>query len=86
MAADTDGPILFSAERLIKSDPQVVLVIEGFASPETFAQRNGMNALAAVRAGRVYSIDRYCLVAGAGLPEGVAKLRRIFNLNLQPKP
>ena len=86
VASDTDGPILLSAERLLQSDPEVVLLIAGFASPESFARRNGTDALAAVKAGRVYSINRYCLVAGAGLPEGVAKLRRLFDNNTQTKP
>jgi len=85
VAADATGPVLFSAERLLQSDPDVVLVIDGFATPETFMHRTGMNALTAVKAGRVYSIDRNLLVAGAGLPQNAATLRRWFNLNPQTK-
>ena len=85
VAADATGPVLFSTERLLQSDPDVVLVIDGFATPETFERRTGMNALTAVKAGRVYSIDRNLLVAGAGLPQNVAALRRLFNLHSRTK-
>jgi iron complex transport system substrate-binding protein len=86
VAADTTGPVLFSAERLLQDNPDIVLVIDGFATPETFAHRPGMDALAAVKTGRVFSIDRSLLVAGAGLPQNVAALHRLFNLNTQTKP
>jgi iron complex transport system substrate-binding protein len=78
IAADASGPILLSAERLIQADPEVVLLVEGFATPDSFARRNGMSALTAVKTGRVHTINRYWLVAGAGLPDAVANLRTII--------
>jgi iron complex transport system substrate-binding protein len=85
IAADVSGPILLSAERLIQADPEVILLVEGFATPDSFARRNGMSALAAVKAGRVHTIDRYWLVAGAGLPDAVANLEDIVAGTLHTK-
>jgi len=85
VAAGATGSILFSAERLLESDPDVVVVIDGFGTPEEFARRSGLENLSAVKLRRIHVIDRYCLVAGAGLPEDVAKLRQLFNRNFQSK-
>ncbi|HOQ62011.1 MAG TPA: ABC transporter substrate-binding protein [Vicinamibacterales bacterium] len=76
VAADASGSVLLSQERLLLKDPEVVLVVGEFTSPRSFRERNGMAALRAVRENRVRSIDRYLLVAGAGLPQAVETLRK----------
>jgi len=86
VAGEAAGPVLFSGERLLRSDPEVVLLIDGFGTPEQFARRGGLENLSAVKTGRVYPIDRYWLVAGAALPEDVTNLRRLFNAHTQPNP
>jgi iron complex transport system substrate-binding protein len=86
VAGEAAGPVLFSVERLLQSDPEIVLLIDGFGTPEQFARRGGLENLSAVKTGRVYPIDRYCLVAGAALPEDVTNLRRLFNSHTQTNP
>lgn len=86
IAAVASGPVLLSAEQLVASDPQMVVLVEGFGTPEQFARRSGMAGLTAVRTGRVYVLDRYWLVAGAGLPEGVAALRNLWQGNKTIRP
>ena len=86
IAADATGSILISSEQLLAADPQCVVLLKGFGTPEQFARRGGLESLSAVKTGRVHVLDRYCLVAGAGLPEGVAALRRLLNLTPPTKP
>jgi iron complex transport system substrate-binding protein len=86
IAAEATGPILLSAEQLLASDPQCVVLLEGSTTPEQFARRGGLETLSAVKTRRVHVLDRYCLVAGAGLPEGVAALRRLINPTTPTKP
>jgi iron complex transport system substrate-binding protein len=81
VAGDASGAVLFSGERLLQSDPEVVVLIEGFGTPETFRRRGGLENLSAVKSGRVHVIDRYCLVAGAGVSADVSRLRSLFGLN-----
>ena len=78
IAADTTGTVVLSAERLIQNEPEVILVVEGFADARAIASRPGMSDLKAVRAGRVYVIDRGLLIAGPNLPQAVEKLRVIM--------
>lgn len=78
VAAQATGAILLSSERLLAADPQCVVLLAGFGTPEQFARRSGLESLSAVKAGRVLMLDRYHLVAGAGLPDGVAALRRLI--------
>jgi iron complex transport system substrate-binding protein len=78
IAADASGPLLLSAERLLADDPDFVVLLKGICTPGQFAARGGLGTLAAVRLGRVVELDRYSLVAGAGLPEGVAALRSLL--------
>lgn len=86
IAADATGPILLSAERLLSADPEWVVLLTGFGTPAQFARRGGLESLSAVKTGRVQVLDRYCLVAGAGLPEGVAALRHLLHLDFPGKP
>jgi iron complex transport system substrate-binding protein len=86
IAADAAGPVLLSSERLLAADPQCVVLISGFGTPEQFARRGGLENLSAVKAHRVHLLDRYCLVAGAGLPEGVAALRRLLHPTASSSP
>jgi iron complex transport system substrate-binding protein len=86
VAAEATGTILLSSERLLAADPQWVILIAGFGTPEQFTRRGGMESLVAVKAGRVQILDRYHLVAGAGLPEGVAALHRLFNHKVSTQP
>ena len=75
IAADTAGSVLLSAERLLQADPEVILFVGEFTTADTIARRGGLENLSAVRRHRLRPVDRYWLVAGAGLPEAVAKLR-----------
>jgi iron complex transport system substrate-binding protein len=86
IAADATGPILLSSEQLLAADPQCVVLLAGFGTPEQFARRGGLENLSAVKARRVHILDRYGLVAGAGLPEGVAALRRLLALTPPTPP
>lgn len=70
--------VQLSAEHLIEADPDVVLFVEGFATIPLIARRSGMSELTAVQNGHVYPIDRYWLVAGAGLPAAEENLRRVL--------
>ena len=81
IADDATGSVLLSPERLIRADPDVILFVKGFSSTSVFAQHGGMAYLSAVRAGRVYPIDRYWLVAGAGLPDAVENIHRVLVSN-----
>jgi iron complex transport system substrate-binding protein len=81
IAANASGSILLSAEQLLVADPQCVILIAGFGTPEQFARRGGLARLSAVKTRHIYTLDRYCLVAGAGLPEGVAALRQLIYSN-----
>lgn len=85
VAAAAAGSILLSGEQLVQSDPEVVLLVGGFATPEAFARRSGMGALTAVRTGRVHLLDRYDLVAGAGFTQAVTRLRGLLAETSPPK-
>lgn len=78
IAADARGSILLSAERLLLADPEIILFVNGFATVNSIVQRAGWKQLSAVRNGRVRAVDRSWLVAGAGLPEAVAKFRALI--------
>jgi iron complex transport system substrate-binding protein len=86
VAADATGPVLLSSERLLAADPQCVVLLSGFGTPEQFARRGGLEGLVAVKRRRVHVLDRYGLVAGAGLPDGVAALRRLLHPAVSPSP
>jgi iron complex transport system substrate-binding protein len=75
VAEEGAGNVLFSAEQLLKSDPEVVILMSGFGTPEEFTLRAGLGGLKAVRTGRIHVMDRYWLVAGAGATENVARLK-----------
>lgn len=75
IAENVSGSVLFSSEQLMRADPDVVLLVGGFTTPEALAQRSGMSSLKALKDNRVIEIDRYWLVAGAGFPEAVTHLR-----------
>ena len=88
VAAAAIGSVLLSSEQLLASDPQWVVLLSGFGTPEQFARRGGMEGLSCVKAQRILVFDRYHLVAGAGLPDGVAALRRLLHpdTNLPTRP
>jgi len=71
--------VVFSPEQLIAAEPDVILFVNGFASPETIAQRPGFAKLRPVNRGAVYGIERDCLVAGSRLPASVEKLRALIH-------
>jgi len=75
VAGGACGSVLLSAERLIAADPDVILFVQGFSNRADIHGRPGMKELRAVREGRVLPMDRYWLVAGAGLPEAVGRLQ-----------
>ena len=81
VAANIKGTVLFSAERLVQTDPEVILVAGTDADRAALASRPGMAGLKAVRQGRVYALDRYCLVAGPHMPRCVERIRKTI---LQP--
>lgn len=78
IAGGASGSVQLSAEHLIEADPDVILFVEGFATIPSITRRSGMRELMAVQTGRVYPIDRYWLVAGAGLPAAEENLRRVL--------
>jgi iron complex transport system substrate-binding protein len=78
VAAPATGSVLLSPERLIQADPDVILFVDEFATAQSIGERNGLLSLRAVREGYVRPISRYCLVAGAGLPEMVERLRQLI--------
>ena len=85
VAAAAGGGSLLSPEHLIGADPDVILFVDEFATVESLRRRNGMEAISAVRSGRVHPIPRYWLVAGGGLPESVAGLRAIIHDGALPE-
>lgn len=79
IAAEKTGSVLLSVEHLLSADPDIVLLVKGFGDADSFGRRPGLDQLSAVRHGRVHVVDRYWLVAGAGLPESAAKLRQLIS-------
>jgi iron complex transport system substrate-binding protein len=75
----TPGSLQFSAERLLQSNPEVVLLVDGYATATEFASRTGLSGLSAVKNNRVYCVPKQVLVAGAGLPVSVAVIRKIIS-------
>ncbi len=68
--------VVFSPEQLIAAKPDVILFVNGFATPETIAARPGMAGK------RIVGLDRQWLVAGSRLPEAVARLRAAIHKEL----
>ncbi len=75
VAADGGG-LLVTPEALLRADPELVLLVAGFATPAEFAARPGMAGLRAVRAGRVHLLNRQLLLAGPAFPEAVQAVRQ----------
>jgi len=78
IARDLTGSGAISMERLAQLDPDVIVVIEGFATAQSLRDRSGFAELSAVRLGRVVTIDRSLLVAGPEMFQAVEQLRRKF--------
>ena len=78
IADDASGSVLVSIERLIETDPEVILFVKGFATVESVAARSGMAKMTAVQTKCIYPVDRYWLVPGAGFPTAVENLRKLF--------
>lgn len=78
IAGDTSGSVQLSAEHLIEADPDVILFVEGFGTIPSITRRSGMRELTAAQTGHVYPINRYWLVAGAGLPSAEEDLRSVL--------
>ena len=75
IAADANGSVVLSAERLIQADPDVILVVGEPSDLPALIQRPGFSELRAVRNRQVFALDRYWLVAGPNLPQSVEKIR-----------
>jgi iron complex transport system substrate-binding protein len=84
IAAETKGTAVFSVERLIQADPDVILFVGEASGVDAIAKRPGLAGLRAVRKGRVMAVDRYSLVAGASLPQSVEKIRSLLFGPIQP--
>ena len=84
IAAEAMGSVLLSRERLIQANPDRILFVGDQNDTTAIERRDGLGALDAVKAGRIYPIDRYWLVAGANLPQSVGKLRAIFQATREP--
>ena len=69
---------LLSEEYVIASDPDVIVVVSGGATPEEIMARPGWGAITAVKDGRVYTIDRHIVTASPRLVEGLEQLCRWF--------
>jgi len=74
----TPGSLQLSAESLLQSNPEMVLLVDGYATLTEFASRPGLSGLNAVKNNRVYRVPKHVLVAGAGLPESVAIIKKII--------
>ncbi|MGA2032412.1 MAG: ABC transporter substrate-binding protein [Thermoguttaceae bacterium] len=84
VAADAKGTLLFSAERLVQADPDVILVVGAASDRAALVSRPGMTELRAVREGRVFALDRYWLVAGPQMPQSVERIRRTISGSPSP--
>lgn len=80
-----EGGLLLSAEQLIQANPSIILFIDEFASVETIASRAGLSRLEAVRTGRIHSLDRRWLIAGAGWAEAVNQIRQAIDGSSTPR-
>lgn len=80
IAADSTGNVLFSPERLLRENPDVILFVDEFATVSDYARRSGLSGVSAVQHGRVIPINRYWLVAGPHLPDAVAQLRQLLEV------
>jgi len=78
VAAEATGSVILSQEHLIQANPDVVLFAGGQSDASDIRHRGGLGGLDAVKAGRVYPVDRYWLVAGPNLPQSVEKLRALL--------
>ncbi|MCD4830563.1 MAG: ABC transporter substrate-binding protein [Anaerohalosphaeraceae bacterium] len=81
IADEVSGSLLISAEQLIETAPDVILFVKGFETVKSIARRSGMAKMLAVQDERIYSMDRYWLVAGAGLPVAVENFRKFLIKN-----
>ncbi|MFW5798811.1 MAG: ABC transporter substrate-binding protein, partial [Planctomycetota bacterium] len=79
IAAGATGSVLLSPEHLLGTDPEVILFVDEFTSLDRLADRSGLNRLSALHRGTVHGISRHTLVAGAGLPEVVDRLRHLIH-------
>ena len=84
VAGDAKGTVLFSAERLVQADPDVILVVGAASDRAALAARPGLTALRAVRQGRVFALDRYWLVAGPQIPQSVERIRKTISGSPNP--
>jgi iron complex transport system substrate-binding protein len=75
VAADATGSVVFSPERLVQADPDVILCVGDASQTRGLTSRPGMADLRAVREGRVVALNRYWLVAGPNMPESVERIR-----------
>lgn len=73
------GAIQFSIESLLQSNPDVVLLVDGYATVTEFTSRAGLSGLSAIKNSRIYCVPKQVLIAGAGLPESVAIIRKILS-------
>ena len=71
------GPV--SAEAIIHGDPEVILVVDGFTSPEELARRSGWSEISAVRNRRIYKIDRKYLIPGYDPAGAIGEISRLLN-------
>ncbi len=78
VAADRQGSLLLSVERLIQADPDVILCAGDATDAAALAARPNMAGLRAVRQGHVFALDRYWLAAGPHLPQSVEKIRALL--------
>ncbi len=77
VAAEAEGSVILSAEKLVQSDPGVILRLKDLGDAK-IAERPGIDSLLAVRQNHIYDVDRYYLTAGPSLPESVEKLRAVI--------
>lgn len=79
VASTAKGGVLLSPEHLLQVDPEIILFVRGFSSATDITRRGGMAGLSTVQAGRIYPVERNCLVAGTGMPQAVEKLRAVIH-------
>lgn len=74
IVAESSPTGLFSREQLLQAAPEVIFFVDGFTAAAEIAGRPGFQALPAVRAGRIYGVDRRLLTEGIDPAGAVAFL------------
>lgn len=79
VAADEEGRVRISPEKLREADPDVILFVKEFGDARAFTSRPELGELQAVNKQRIFPIPRYWLVPGPALPKAVESVRNVIH-------